>query len=692
MLQSIRTMMALIVGVVVLIVQSLLIYIVVSSMYAKTVDISENQMDLMVSTLAKSATDFGIQQMELVRALAKIPSVQEVLKQQLPPEATTPIVSSFSMASEAINTIYIFDNQGKQVFIMQHGKVGKPNDLSSREYIQAAMAGKEGYSSAPTKSLATGKLIVSVTTPVTDASGKVLGGIGMSYSLDQFITSFIETTRIGKTGYPLIISPKGVVVAHPDASLLLKDLSTEPGIRDMLRAPKGEGSFTQNGTEKMISWTQVPQWNWVLGFVMNSDEVAATAKTQRNSMLLLGGLAILVLIAVTLLALDRIAVRPLKQLEQYASAVASGNLNSSLGLRLQNEIGKLADSLRTMVGSLEKKIAEADEKTRDANEATAQAAKARQDAEAAQAAAESAKTEGMLQAAQQLEGVVEIVSSASAQLSAQIEQSSQGAQEQSRRVGETATSMEEMRATVLEVARNAEQAATSADNAKTKAQDGATLVTKVVNGIRDAQEHALGLKTEMTSLGQQAEGIGQVLNVISDIADQTNLLALNAAIEAARAGEAGRGFAVVADEVRKLAEKTMTATTEVGQAIQGIQNGTKNNIGNVQKVVETIDTATNLAGQSGDALQEIVALVERSSEQVRSIATASEEQSAATEEISRSVEAVNTISSDLSDTMQQSSQAVTELAGQAQVLKGLIDDMRDDSTAQSRPHRALPSA
>ena len=111
-------------------------------------------------------------------------------------------------------------------------------------------------------------------------------------------------------------------------------------------------------------------------------------------------------------------------------------------------------------------------------------------------------------------------------------------------------------------------------------------------------------------LGKQAQGIGQILNVISDIADQTNLLALNAAIEAARAGEAGRGFAVVADEVRKLAEKTMTATGEVGEAIRNIQVGTQKNMSNVEQSVQAVVSATALADKSGNALVDIVNLVE----------------------------------------------------------------------------------
>jgi methyl-accepting chemotaxis protein len=286
--------------------------------------------------------------------------------------------------------------------------------------------------------------------------------------------------------------------------------------------------------------------------------------------------------------------------------------------------------------------------------------------------------ERMTETAHRLESVVEGVTTASEELSAQIAHSSRGSEEQAHRVEETSTAMGKMNATVLAVAQNASRAAETADSARRKADDGAQAVTQVVRGIGEVQSVALELKTDMAALGGQAEGIGRILNVISDIADQTNLLALNAAIEAARAGEAGRGFAVVADEVRKLAEKTMAATKEVEGAIRGIQEGARKNVANVEQAVSKIDAATGLAGKSGETLTEIVSLVDLTTDQVRAIAAASGQQSAASQEIGRSIEDVNRISAKTSDAMRQSAQAVDELARQAQVLKGLIDLMQNE--------------
>ncbi|MHC1753145.1 methyl-accepting chemotaxis protein [Humidesulfovibrio sp.] len=403
----------------------------------------------------------------------------------------------------------------------------------------------------------------------------------------------------------------------------------------------------------------------------------ATAQGASRLMYTLMGLAFLASIGFGMLITRDISAQLGEDpgyLAEVAGKIAGGDLN--VAFRPQKTEGGVYHVMQGMVATMKGKIAEADQKSAEAAEQARLAGIATDEANRAKAAAERAKAEGMIEAASQLEKVVEVISSASEELSAQVEQSSRGTEVQATRVADTATAMEEMNSTVLEVARNASQAAESTDAARRQAGAGSTVVSQVVAGIGTMQTVSLSLKQDMGQLGRQAEGIGQVMNVISDIADQTNLLALNAAIEAARAGDAGRGFAVVADEVRKLAEKTMTATREVGEAIRGIQEGARKNMDNVDRAVSTVEEATKLANESGEALRQIVALVDTATDQVRSIATASEQQSATSEEINRSIEEINRISSETSDAMRQSAQAVGELASQTQSLRALIERMK----------------
>ncbi len=361
---------------------------------------------------------------------------------------------------------------------------------------------------------------------------------------------------------------------------------------------------------------------------------------------------------------------------EVASKIAGGDLEVDMSLHGSRKNCGLFAAMREMRNKLSDSFTQATARHAEAEQQAEAARKATAEAHEAKSAAERARAEGMLHAAQQLEAVVEIISTASEQLSTQISQSSRGADAQSNRVHETATAMEEMNVTVLEVAKSAQLAADVSGNAQKQTLDGVQIVSQAVESIKSIHAKSLMIKQDMGALGNQAQAIGQVMNVIADIADQTNLLALNAAIEAARAGDAGRGFAVVADEVRKLAEKTMTATREVGEAINGIQQGTSKNIASVEDVGAAIEEATTLSAQSGDSLKKILEYVESVNDQIQAIATASEQQSATSEEINRSVEHVATISAKTAQAMEQATHAVSSLSSQSAALQELIRNMK----------------
>jgi methyl-accepting chemotaxis protein len=214
-------------------------------------------------------------------------------------------------------------------------------------------------------------------------------------------------------------------------------------------------------------------------------------------------------------------------------------------------------------------------------------------------------------------------------------------------------------------------------SARDKADAGSEVVKSLMDSITQVSERSAVVHGQLDSLGGHAENIGRIMNVITDIADQTNLLALNAAIEAARAGDAGRGFAVVADEVRKLAEKTMQATKDVEDAVRTIQDGTRESRISMDEANEVVGRSTDLARNAGEALGEIVEIVETCADQVRGIAGAAEEQSAVSEEISTSVQDVNDISRETAESMTQSAEAIADLARQAAQLDGIIRELKN---------------
>lgn len=245
---------------------------------------------------------------------------------------------------------------------------------------------------------------------------------------------------------------------------------------------------------------------------------------------------------------------------------------------------------------------------------------------------------------------------------------------QAARVREIASAMTEMSASAAEVAQQAGEASKAAEGSRSMATEGGKTVAATVDGMH-AIEQAVESGTQCVhTLGKRSEAIGQMIQIINDIADQTNLLALNAAIEAARAGEHGRGFAVVADEVRKLADRTQKATAEISQSISQIQNDTKAAVDAMDKGGMQVREGVSKAGKAGNDLERIVSSAGNMTQMVNAIATAAAEQSSTTEEVSRSLEQISTASSETQKAAEESAAGIQQVASKATELKRLIEE------------------
>jgi methyl-accepting chemotaxis protein len=413
------------------------------------------------------------------------------------------------------------------------------------------------------------------------------------------------------------------------------------------------------------------------------------------------GIALGIALAVTL---ARRITRPVIALEGAATAVAGGDLQQEVSIQTSDELGRLASAFNAMIARIREGV--------DELEAEKAGVERKVEKAVTEAEAERAYLEGQVERAlprmeafaegdltarltaeregdaiaelfdafnraagsvaamiERVGAAVESTASASTEISASTDQLSAAAQEQSAQAQEVSAAVEQMTRTVIENSRSATETAEVAKRNGAAAGEGGEVVTETVAKIRRIAEVVTDSTAAVEQLGAESERIGEIVGTIEDIADQTNLLALNAAIEAARAGEQGRGFAVVADEVRKLAERTTQATQEIADMIRSVQAGTKAAVASMREGNGEVEEGIALADRAGEALQRIVAGTGKTVDMVAQIAAASEEQSTTSEQMARSVEMISTVSG-------ESAQGLSQIARSTEGLNELTEELR----------------
>ncbi len=326
-------------------------------------------------------------------------------------------------------------------------------------------------------------------------------------------------------------------------------------------------------------------------------------------------------------------ITPLNQTLVAAQRIAKGDLSHDLQVRRSDEMGQLQHSIQAMTESLRQLI--------------------------------GGISDGVGQ-----------ISTAAQQLSAVTEQTSVGVNNQKLETDQVATAMNQMTATVLDVARSAQDAAQAADHADQQAREGDQVVSNAIEQIEQLADEVLKSTQAMRLLKQESDKIGGVLEVIKSVSQQTNLLALNAAIEAARAGEAGRGFAVVADEVRGLAQRTQQSTEEIEELIAALQQGTQQVATTLDNSRSLTDNSVQLSRRAGSSLEQITRTVSTIQDMNQQIATASEEQSAVAEQVNRSIISVRDISEQTAAAGEQTAASGAELARLGSQLQGMVNSFR----------------
>ena len=541
-----------------------------------------------------------------------------------------------------------------------HDSKGVTIDLSTRAYFQKAMTGNAVISD-PVVSPATGGLVAVVAVPVKTA-GKVTGVFFGAMSLDEFAKK-VATVKFGQTGAAYVLKGDGVTIANQNKELVMKDnplkneklpASLRAATERMVKGETGTAIYEYNNIEKMVGFAPITTVGWSLAVSLPVAE--ATGALDALTMISLITIVVVLVIAAIFIAwFARRIAKPIQVLEGAANRIAGGDLTlAQINITSNDEIGRLGQAFETMTKNLRGLI-------KQVSNATGQLA---------------SSSEELTASAQQS-------ADASGSIAGSIQQIAYGSEKQVSAVNDTSAIVEEISATMEEVSATAAEMTTMSEQTATVSLAGKTSVDRAVTQMGAVSVGAKQAQTAAVELKASSAQIGEIVGLISTIAGQTNLLALNAAIEAARAGEQGRGFAVVADEVRKLAEQSETAARQIKTLVGSNHDSIGKVVGAIDIAIQDITQGVELVNVAGANFAAINDQIRQVTDQVGIIAKAISEAAVGSQRIVGSIKEVESASRNaaaeaqsVSAATEEQSASMEEIAASSQALAKLAVDLQ----------------
>ena len=507
-------------------------------------------------------------------------------------------------------------------------------DPRQRPWYKDAIAAGRTTLTEPYQDAATNELIITAATPA-QAGNQALGVVGGDLSL-KVLVDIINALDFNGMGHAFLVSGEGKILVHPDSSKVMKSLGELfPGHVPSLDANYAEVDL--DGQTRILSFSRVqglPSVSWYVGISLEKAAAYKALDSFRASAVVAALIAVVV-IMLLLGMLIRVLMRPLTDMGRAMANIAEGegDLTRRLAVQTNDEFGELAIAFNRFVERIHTSIREVSSTTQQVNEVAAR-----------------------------------VLAASNSSMA--------NSDEQASRTNSVAAAINELGAAAQEIARNAADASQQASGARHQAEDGRQVVEQNISAMRELSAKISASCVQIEALNAKTVDIGQILEVIKGISEQTNLLALNAAIEAARAGEAGRGFAVVADEVRNLAHRTQSSAQEVQQMIEQLQIGAGASVQTMTESQRQSESSVSIADRAGERLGEVTQRIGEIDGMNQSVAAATEEQTAVIESLNMDITEINTLNQQGVENLQSTLSACGDLDQQARRLKQLVDSFR----------------